>query len=349
MAHFFAEYGLFLLKTVTSVVAILTCVIVILSAATRSKRQESKGTLQIESMNEAYDELKQMLDEQILDKDVFKKLKKQQKNLEKEKLKQKKLAVQKQVDSLDHAQEIKKRLFVLDFNGDMKASRNAALAKEITAVLSVATDRDEILVRLESPGGMVHAYGLAASQLERIVKKGISLTVAVDKIAASGGYMMACIAHRIIAAPFAIIGSIGVVAQVPNIHKLLKKHDVDVDILTAGEYKRTLTMLGENTEKGRQKFLQELEETHILFKAFVAQRRSQVDVSQVATGEHWYATQAKALHLVDEIMTSDEYLMDQMPTVDVYSVRYEPHKTLKDRLVTGVNQAVERLLGITFY
>ena len=109
------------------------------------------------------------------------------------------------------------------------------------------------------------AYGLAASQMQRIRDKKLKLTVCVDKVAASGGYMMAVVADKIIAAPFAVLGSIGVLAQVPNFHRLLKKHDVDFEMLTAGKYKRTLTMFGENTDKGREKFQEDIEDTHVLF------------------------------------------------------------------------------------
>ncbi len=338
MAHFFAEYGLFLLKTITLVVAILVCVLTSVAAATRTRRQEQKGALTIDSLNNCYEELQEVMNDQIMDKAALK----QQRKLKKEEEKREK----KSKPKIEETTTTKKRIFVIDFNGDMKASRNASLAQEITAILSVAQTTDEILVRLESAGGLVHAYGLAASQLERIVKKNIPLTVAVDKVAASGGYMMACIANRIIAAPFAILGSIGVVAQIPNIHRLLKKYDVDVDVLTAGEYKRTLTIFGENTEKGRQKFMEELEQTHVLFKNFVSERRPQVDIAQVATGEHWYAIQAQKFQLVDEIMTSDEYLTTQSADADIYSVRYEVRKTLKDKLVNGTAQLFEQLTRV---
>lgn len=334
MAHFFSEYGLFLLKTITFVVGFLVCVISIFAVATKSRRQDQKGTLQIESLNEMYEDLQDELNEQLMNKSAFKQYKKSKKSRDQ---------LDKKNKRIETESPAKKRIFVIDFNGDMKASKNAALAQEITAILSVAEPQDEVLVKLESPGGLVHAYGLGASQLERIVKKNIHLVVAVDKVAASGGYMMACIAHHLITAPFAIIGSIGVVAQVPNVHRLLKKYDVDVDVLTAGEYKRTLTVFGENTEKGKQKFVEELEETHALFKAFVSERRPQVNIVEVATGEHWYGTQAKELHLVDEIMTSDEYLTSQLGEADIYSIRYETHKSFKDKIVNTATQLFERL------
>ena len=208
-----------------------------------------------------------------------------------------------------------------------------SLREEITIILSVAEPGlDEVLVRLESPGGLVHAYGLAAAQLTRLREKNIRITIAVDKVAASGGYMMACVADKIVAAPFAIVGSIGVVAQVPNIHRLLKKNDIDVEMHTAGQYKRTLTFIGQNTDEGREKFQQELDETHVLFKSFVSQNRPSLDIDKVATGEHWYGTQAKELGLVDELAVSDDLIVAAIPDHEVIQVRYFRRKRLIDKI-----------------
>ena len=221
---------------------------------------------------------------------------------------------------------------MLDFNGDVKASEVDLMREEISAILTFARPEDEVVLRLDSAGGMVHTYGLAASQLERIKQRNIPLTVCVDEVAASGGYMMACLADKLIAAPFAIVGSIGVVAQLPNFNKVLKKHDVDYEMFTAGEYKRTVTMLGENTEKGRAKFQDDLEDTHQLFKEFVASARPELDIEKVATGEIWYGKRAKECGLVDALSTSDDYLMSRCDTADVYRVRYEQKKSLQDRI-----------------
>ncbi|TPW15801.1 MAG: periplasmic protease [Halothiobacillaceae bacterium] len=236
-----------------------------------------------------------------------------------------------------------KRVFVLTFNGDIKASAATALAEEITAILTVAQPTDEVVVRLYSAGGLVHAYGLAASQLQRIRKRNIPLTVAVDKVAASGGYMMACVADKIIAAPFAILGSIGVVAQIPNLHRLLKKHDIDFELITAGKYKRTLTVFGENTAEGREKFRQEIDETHKLFQEFITTHRPQVELERVATGEHWYGTQAIDFKLVDELITSDDYLMSASETHSVYEVHYTTKKTLAQRFGLFANETIDRI------
>lgn len=233
---------------------------------------------------------------------------------------------------------------MLDFDGDVKASEVEPLRQEISAVLLLAEAEDEIVIRLESPGGMVHEYGLASSQIERIKRKQIPLTICVDRVAASGGYMMACLADKLLAAPFAIVGSIGVIAQLPNFHRLLKKNDIDYEVLTAGEYKRTLTVFGENTEKGREKFVQELEETHDLFKGFVQEYRPQVDINSVATGEIWFGKQALENKLIDELSTSDQYLMDAADQADIFIVRYEEKKSLQDKISDLAVDSGDRVL-----
>ncbi|WP_225806467.1 protease SohB [Cronobacter sakazakii] len=219
-----------------------------------------------------------------------------------------------------------------------------ALREGVGAVLAVENPADEVLVRLESPGGVVHGYGLAASQLQRLRERQIPLTIAVDKVAASGGYMMACVANNIVAAPFAIIGSIGVVAQIPNFNRLLKRNDIDIELHTAGQYKRTLTLLGENTEEGREKFREDLNETHHLFKEFVHSMRPSLDIDAVATGEHWYGVQAKEKGLVDEISTSDDLIIARMAEREVVSLRYMQRKRLMDRFTGSAAQSLDRLL-----
>jgi serine protease SohB len=213
----------------------------------------------------------------------------------------------------------------------------------VTAVLQIAQPgQDEVVVKLESPGGMVHSYGLAAAQLDRIKKKGIKLTACVDKVAASGGYMMACVADKIVASPFAIMGSIGVVAQIPNFNKVLKKHDIDYEILTAGKYKRTMTVFGENTEEGREKFKADLEDTHELFKSYVSERRPVVDIEAVANGDIWFGSRALDVKLVDDLKTSDEYISDACREADVFSVEFKDKKHLMDKLGLAVSSGVEK-------
>ncbi|MBR9867227.1 MAG: protease SohB [Oceanospirillales bacterium] len=331
MVDFLASYGLFLAKALTVVGAIILVIVAVAAVASRNKKDSKEGYLSIHSMNETLEDMEHALKEVVLDSEVYKQQLKAEEKQEKEEAKARKKALKKGKAQPESEPE-RKRVFVLDFDGDIKASELEPLREEITAVLTMATENDEVVIRLESPGGMVHSYGLASSQLERIKRHGVPLTVCVDKVAASGGYMMACLADKIVAAPFSILGSIGVVAQLPNFHRLLKKHDIDYEVLTAGEYKRTLTVMGENTEKGRQKFIEELEDTHNLFKEFVGEFRPQVDLDKVATGEVWFGRRALDVNLIDEISTSDEYLTQACEDADVYTVRYEYKKTLQDRI-----------------
>ncbi|MCG5856292.1 protease SohB [Acinetobacter baumannii] len=237
------------------------------------------------------------------------------------------------------------KIFVLDFKGDIQASAVENLREEITLILATAkAGRDRVVVRLESPGGMVHGYGLAAAQLVRLRDAGFHLTICVDKVAASGGYIMACIANEIISAPFAVVGSIGVVAQVPNFNRLLKEHNVDFELYTAGQYKRTVTMFGENTPEGKAKFEEELQQTHVLFKHFVEKYRPQLNVDKVATGEHWYGQDALDLNLVDKLQTSDEYLLALLPQHDVYVINTRKKATLGEKLGLQAAQMADSLI-----
>ena len=236
----------------------------------------------------------------------------------------------------------KKRVYVVNFHGDIRASAVASLREEITAILTVATENDEVFLRLESGGGVVHGYGLGASQLMRVREKNIPLTVSVDKVAASGGYMMACVGNHIMAAPFAIIGSIGVIAQVPNFNKVLKKHDIEYDQFTAGEFKRTVTMFGENTDEAKAKFREEIEDIHALFKDFIVQHRPGVDIVKVSTGESWPGTRAMEKNLVDELKTSDDYLLESSKDADIYEVKYVSKKSLSERIGFQMQRLVDK-------
>lgn len=331
-------YGLFLAKTVTVVAAIVVIILVAANAAMR--RRSQSGQLKLTRLSERYREMREDLLLATVEPDQQKQWIKEYKKAEKHK----KQAAKQQVKSGQSQKNPQSTLYVLDFKGSMDAGEVSSLREEISAVLAVARLGDEVLLRLESPGGVVHGYGLAASQLQRLRSRGIPLTVAVDKVAASGGYMMACVAGRIVAAPFSIVGSIGVVAQIPNFNRLLKRNDIDVELHTAGEYKRTLTVLGENTEAGREKFREDLNETHQLFKQFVHQMRPSLDIDSVATGEHWFGTQALEKGLVDAIGTSDDLIMEQIETRQVISVRYAQRKRLMDRFTQSATASAERLL-----
>nr|WP_289055985.1 protease SohB [uncultured Psychrobacter sp.] len=240
--------------------------------------------------------------------------------------------------------ESKPQVFVLDFDGDIKATAVKHLREEISTLISTANKGDEVVVRLESGGGLVHGYGLAAAQLVRLKDAGLTLTVCVDKVAASGGYMMACVADKVVAAPFAVIGSIGVVSQLPNFHKWLKNHDVDYEMFTAGDYKRTVTVFGENDAEDRAKYQEELEQTHALFKHFVNTYRPALDLEKVATGEHWYGEDALTLNLVDELQTSDSYILARMEDSEVYALHSRQKPTLAEKL--GLAQAAEATLHL---
>ncbi|WP_122416858.1 protease SohB [Pseudomonas viridiflava] len=328
--EFVVDYASFLAKTVTLVVAIIVVLVAIASMRGKGRRKTA-GQLQVTRLNDFYKGLRERLEQSLLGKDRLKALRKEQaKALKKEKK--------------DKIEE-KARVYVLDFDGDIKASATESMRHEITALLTLATDRDEVVLRLESGGGMVHSYGLASSQLARIRQAGIPLTICIDKVAASGGYMMACIGNKIISAPFAILGSIGVVAQLPNVNRLLKKHDIDFEVLTAGEYKRTLTVFGENTEKGREKFQQDLDITHDLFKNFVASYRPQLSIDEVATGEVWLGMAALDKQLVDELKTSDEYLAERAKDTDVFHLHYVQRKSLQERMGMAAAASADSLIA----
>ncbi|MEO3737699.1 protease SohB [Shewanella baltica] len=328
--EFLYEYGMFLAKAVTIVVAIVAVIIVVLASTVKHK--SDKGELRITNLSEELEELKHGLKEELLSKKQFKAYEKQLKAEEK--------AKDKAADDTSTD-----KVFVIDFKGSIDAAEVASLREEISAILAIAEKGDEVVVNVESGGGMVHGYGLASSQLDRLRQAEIPLTVCVDKVAASGGYMMACVANKIYAAPFAIVGSIGVVAQLPNFNRLLKKHEIDYEQHTAGNFKRTLTVFGENSDEGRQKFQEELEETHVLFKAFVGKYRPELDLVKVATGEHWYGQQAIELGLVDAISTSDDVIMSLAAERTVYKMRYQVRKKLADKIAHGASLSVNAIFN----
>ena len=319
MSEFFISYGLFLAKTVTIVIAIIAVALFFAFISSR-KRSGKKEFIEIKKLNKKYDDMAMAMNASILHKNGLKKYLKE----EKEKLKG-------IVAGTNNGAQ-KKRIYVLDFHGDIRASAVSSLREEITAILTVATENDEVFVRLESGGGIVHGYGLGASQLMRIRKKNIPLTVSVDKVAASGGYMMACVGNRIMAAPFSIIGSIGVIAQIPNFNKVLKKHEIEFEQFTAGDFKRTVTIFGENTNEAKAKFREEIEDIHLLFKEFIVQHRPEIDNVQVSTGESWPGTRALEKKLVDELKTSDDYLLESSKDADIYEIKYISKKSLSEKM-----------------
>ncbi len=323
MIDFLAGYGLFLLKVATVVVGI----VVIIAVAAAAGRKGAQEGLEVENLNEKHESLVEALRNAVSTKGQRKKAAKAKKQQDKAAAKE---------------ESTRARSFVIDFKGDLKASAVPSLREEVSAILDVATSEDEVIVRLENHGGVVHEHGLAASQLVRIRARDIPLTVCVDKVAASGGYLMACVATRIYAAPFAILGSIGVLAQIPNFNRLLDTHGVEFEQVTAGKYKRTVTMFGENTDEDRAKLKQELEDVHSLFKDAVARYRPDLDLEKVATGEHWYGTLALELGLADELKTSDELLNERAGDRDLYRVSYKIKQPLQKRLMGGIDGLLEK-------
>ncbi|EPZ8234792.1 protease SohB [Vibrio fluvialis] len=340
--EFLLDYGLFLAKIATVVVALVVLLVIVKSVGGR--HSAAKGELEVTNLTEQHKQTVEQLESHLHDDAFLKARDKAEKKSEKEKNKSREKEVKKAAKSGELDTKRDPHLFVLDFHGSIDAKEVTSLREEVTAILAVAQQGDEVLLRLETGGGMVHGYGLASSQLDRLKAAGLPLTIAVDKVAASGGYMMACIADKIVSAPFAIVGSIGVVAQLPNFNKLLKKHDIEFEQLTAGEYKRTLTMFGENTDKAREKFKEELEETHVLFKDFIREHRLDLDLEKVATGEHWFGTQAKALGLVDEIKTSDDLIVDACKNKTVLALHYVQKKKLTAKLAGVASEAADSVL-----
>ena len=325
MIEFLSEYGLFLLKTVTLVVAVIA---IIGAAAAAGKKAAHQEGLEVEDLNKKYRSMASALKQAVMKKADWKKEAKAEKERDKAEAK---------------ADEARPRAFIIDFKGDLKASAVPSLREEVSALLEVASREDQVVVRLENYGGVVHEHGLAASQLVRIRDKEIPLTIVVDKVAASGGYLMACVANRILAAPFAILGSIGVLAQIPNFNRMLDSHGVDFEQITAGKYKRSVTMFGKNTDEDRAKLKEELEDVHLLFKGAVTKYRPDMDMDKIATGEHWYGTRALEFGLADELKTSDELLAELAKDHDLYRLAYKIKQPLQKRLMAGADAAMERV------
>lgn len=324
MADFFVTLCLFAAKALIIVVVVLALALGLIVLLAKAK-QGAHGRLTLENLNEKRDNTQEALLAEVLPKKAFKQWAKDRKKTQSAREK-----------SNDRAPAV----YVLNFIGDLKASATEQLREEITAIITIASPADEVVLRVESAGGMVHGYGLAAAELKRLKDAGIKLTVAIDKVAASGGYLMACIADYIIAAPFAIIGSIGVIVQLPNFHRLLKNNDIDFEMQTAGEYKRTITVFGENTDAGREKLKEELEHIHTQFKQLIASHRPQINMSEVATGEHWLGEQALALKLVDAIQTSDAYLLEKSKHATVYALAMSVKKPFIAKLTEATANAL---------
>ena len=325
MLDYLLQYALFLAETLTIVAAVAALVILVAVLAARRRAGAGSERLEVRDLGARYREMKHVLEAGLLRGKERKAAAKARKR---------------EAKAAKGSRPARPRVFVLDFKGDIRASAVSSLREEVTAVLAHARPEDEVLLRLESAGGLVHDHGLAASQLMRVRERGIRLVVSVDRIAASGGYMMACVADRILAAPFAILGSIGVLAQIPNFHRMLDSHGIDFEQFKGGEYKRTVTMFGENTDADRAKLAQDIEEIHGIFKRFVTEQRPGLDIEKVATGEHWLGRRARDLGLCDELVTSDDYLLAANERADLVGVRFEARKRLATRLAESVTAFV---------
>lgn len=321
--EFLTDYGLFFLKVMTIVIGI----VIVMAAGAAAGRKATQDHLEVENLNKKYRKTAAALRSAVMRRGERKKQAKLDKKQQK----------------AEEKRASRPRSYVIDFKGDLKASAVSSLREEVSAVLDVATPDDEVIVRLENHGGIVHEHGLAASQLARIRERDIPLVVCVDKVAASGGYLMACVASKIYAAPFAILGSIGVLAQIPNFNRLLDSHGVDFEQISAGKYKRTVTMFGKNTDEDRAKLREELEDVHTLFKTAVSRYRADLDLDTVATGEHWYGTRALELGLADEILTSDELLLQRAGERDLYRVSYKIRQPLQKRILSNVDSTLEKV------
>ena len=329
MMEFFLDYGLFFAKTITLIILLVVMLAVIFSLAARGQHA---NRLQIKNVTRRYAETKEHVQREVLSKKEFKKIQKAQKKAAK-----------------DEQEQSRKRVFVLRFVGNIKASATKYLRDEVSAILSVADKSDEVVLCLENAGGLVHEHGFAASQITRFKQHELGLTIVVDKVDASGGYMMACVADKVVAAPFSVIGSIGVIAQMPNFSRLLDKNGIDFEMIKAGENKRTITMFGKNTDEDRVKFTEQIEDTHELFKDFIHEQRASVDLAKVATGEHWYGRRALELNLVDELMTSDDYLWQLSATADIYEVSHIVPKSLSEKVMGSAQLVIDRVLTATWH
>jgi len=335
---FILDIAEFLLQAIILLAVCLVAFAGVMALSQRKRGAGEDGTVEARSLNERF-EMHEEAVRAVIEDPLESKAR--GKDLKKEK-KAKRKAIKQALKTEKDGESRRPRVFVLDFDGDMQASQVDQLREEVSAILPVVGEADKVLLRLESGGGVVHGYGLAASQLMRLKDAGITLTISVDKVAASGGYMMACVGDEIIAAPFAILGSIGVVAQLPNFHRLLKKNDIDFEMHTAGEYKRTLTVFGENTDKAREKFQEDIDDIHVLFKEFVSSNRPVVAIDEVATGEFWFGQRALEKNLADRLCTSDSFLVEHLEGYDLIEIRYRVKRSWQEKLSLAAEMAVER-------
>lgn len=315
------------LKALIVIISVLICVIVpILLIKKISPADKRKKSLKIENLKSQYNKYIQQFKQKTMNKKDFKKYLKNFNKDEKEK-------------------KDKPFLFVLSFTGDIMASQVKNLREEISLILEIAQSKDEVVILLESRGGSVSHYGLAANQLQRLRNHNIPLTVCVDKVAGSGGYLMACVGNKILSSPFAFIGSIGVLFGIPNVYDFLKKHDINYEEFTAGKFKKTVTPFGKITDEKREKLQEQLELVHNQFKNFVKQYRD-IDLEQTATGEAWLAEEALKKGLVDKLQCSDDYILEKFKTHNVYKVSLKSPKSFFEKILSKRSVSEETLSNL---
>jgi serine protease SohB len=321
MENILANYTIFFLKITTIIILLLLTLIMCLIII---KNKDNKY-IKIKNINKKYITFKKLFLSEILKKTEKKQI----------------------IKNINEEEKITKtkNLFILNFNGDINASDINNLKDILSVIILNKKYVDEVLIKLTSNGGIVTNYGLAATQLKRLKNENINLTISIDTIAASGGYMMACVANKIIASHFSIIGSIGVLGIIPNINKILNKNNIEIEYHTSGKYKKTLSIIGENTEIGRKKFIESLENTHFLFKNFVKENRSQINIEEIATGEYWYGIDALKLNLIDKIQTSDEYIMENLNTTQIYEIKLNEKTNIKNKIKEHIHNILFNILN----
>lgn len=218
--------------------------------------------------------------------------------------------VDKSINLNDVVQEGAHNVFVIDYVGSMMASEVVYLTAKIDAIILKSNKDDEVVINITSPGGAVSGYGLVASQIKRLKTAGLKITATVDTVAASGGYMAAVVSDEIIAAPFAMVGSIGVVANVMIYEELLKNIGIQTNVYTSGDSKRTVVPSRVPNAEEEAKLEAQLEEIHSRFKDHVLSFRPDIDEDKVFTGQAFLAADAINFGLVDKIGTSDELLLN---------------------------------------
>lgn len=166
-----------------------------------------------------------------------------------------------------------------------------------------------IVLRVDSPGGTVAASEEIATYVKECEKP---VVVSVGDVGASGAYMISSQADSIWANPGSSVGSIGVIAQIPNVSGLLDMVGVEFQTFTAGEYKDAGSAYRDLTKEEEALIQGEVEEAYDQFIDIVAEGRGleRAKVEELAIGWTWSGVRAKELGLVDEVGTYRDALED---------------------------------------